>query len=244
MKKPDVKTIRKEEEPCDPSRFGSVHFYPASLKDEKGRVKFIQSVERVCRNCFEMKNYLSYLRDEVKLDSCTMLKGAHGSKVDIEIHHYPMTLFDICMTILRKFESDGRQVSVFLIAQEVVHLHYRNMVGLVPLSKTAHELAHAGKVAIPMNCVFGDVISFLRENADHVDPELIAKMESILSMDPAALENLNARTLRLDPVMNPDRTLPGPSEIQKALEFREEPQKEEETEDNEEDIPDEDDSPF
>ena len=44
-------------------------------------------------------------------------------------------------------------------------LHYEGKIGLVPLTKTAHELVHGGSIFIPLNkdYVFGDYEKLIEE---------------------------------------------------------------------------------
>ncbi len=48
----------------------------------------------------------------------------------------------------------------FSVAKEVMDLHYKNMIGLVPLTKTNHELAHEGSLFISSKQVFGEYKAF------------------------------------------------------------------------------------
>ena len=84
----------------------------------------------------------------------------------MELHHYPFTLFDIVQGVLRHeygILSDRepvykRPVNLFKVAEKVMKLHYQGVIGLIPLSLTAHELAHNGDIFIPLTdeYVFGN----------------------------------------------------------------------------------------
>ena len=60
-----------------------------------------------------------------------------------------------------------------------MELHYNNKVGLIPLSKTMHEIIHnSNKIVIPLNMVYGDYAAFLAspEYESYVD-DLYEKLE-------------------------------------------------------------------
>jgi hypothetical protein len=92
------------------------------------------------------------------------------------MHHYPLTLFDITsiITMHRINELGGigiAEISPFLIAHDVMEAHYENTVGLIPLTKTVHELAHSGEIFIPLTMVFGNVRGFLKKYKLGLTPE-------------------------------------------------------------------------
>ena len=82
------------------------------------------------------------------------------------MHHYPFTLFDIVQGVLRHeygILSDRepvykRPVNLLKVNEKVMKLHYQGVIGLIPLSLTAHELAHNGDIFIPLTdeYVFGN----------------------------------------------------------------------------------------
>ena len=61
------------------------------------------------------------------------------------------------------------------IADEAMELHYRNMVGLIPLSKSIHEIIHStykkgtDKLYIPVNMVYGVFREFIKEYGEYID---------------------------------------------------------------------------
>lgn len=91
----------------------------------------------------------------------------------MEFHHYPFTLYDITYIIYQNRYLDyitdqissklNKVINPFDIAKEVMELHYKNKVGLVPLSLTPHELYHKGELFIPLDkkYVFGNYLDIL-----------------------------------------------------------------------------------
>ena len=97
---------------------------------------------------------------EFDLTKCKFIPQADivDTNVGLELHHYPFTLFDIVQGVLRHeygILSDRepvykRPVNLFKVAEKVMKLHYQGVIGLIPLSLTAHELAHNGDIFIPL----------------------------------------------------------------------------------------------
>jgi len=140
-------------------------FYFSEFDNEKALMKYIKTVERLVRGSFEYKNYISYLKEEQNLTNCKFLNKIDIDEikgVPIEFHHYPFNLYEIVETILKK-QTDfyTHPTNTFELCNEVMRIHYENLVGLVPLSETVHELAHSGEIFINLNMVFGNVKHFM-----------------------------------------------------------------------------------
>lgn len=133
------------------------------ILSEKDRLKLIRETENLVRSSLEYKQLVAFLKSEVDMTKCSFFQNVSSktSKVSIEIHHHPFTLFDIVVTIINKYEDEGKELNPLMIADEVIKIHYTNMVGLIPLSKTVHQLAHDGKVFIPLQYVYGEYTNFL-----------------------------------------------------------------------------------
>jgi hypothetical protein len=188
--------------------FGTVHFYNKSLTEEKEFLKFIKNTEKIIRSSFEMKNYISYLKYELNLDTCLFFKNVSAKDTDIELHHYPFTLFEITLIVsnhLARTQAD--RFSSFLLAEEVIKLHYKNYIGLVPLSKTLHELAHNGKLIIPIHTVFGKIDEFIKLYKDYISEDVIKKIRILLDTPEAVIQESNKELLKIKPIMNPESIL-------------------------------------
>lgn len=135
--------------------------------DDKERDKFIKYVEKIVRKSPEYKTYIGFLKNELNLTKCTFMPQIDINEiknVGLEFHHYPFTLYDLVSIIVdNKIINNEIKLDPFLISEEIMKLHYENVVGLVPLSKTVHELVHAGKLFIPLNYVFGNYEKFLNK---------------------------------------------------------------------------------
>lgn len=172
------------------------HRFPTAL-DDKAKVKNIKKIEALVRGSMEYKDYIKYLREYAGLHKCYFFKDItkeNNRKVSIDIHHEPFTLFDITKIVLEKWLYEEKDINHFLIAEEVMRLHYKNMVGLIPLTKTVHELVHLGKLFVPVQDVYGKgFIDFVLEYDDFIDQDLrkILNEKIDISRDIAIEQNLS-----------------------------------------------------
>jgi hypothetical protein len=155
--------------------------YEIRLDSDRDKEKFIKRVEQMIRSSLEYRDYIAYLKENVDMTKCAFFNSVENrsdSKVRIEIHHEPLTLFDIVSVVLTKHMEEGIPINDLYIADEVMNLHYQNMVGLVPLSKSLHQIIHnSDEIIIPLNLVFGDYTGFLREYSDYLDEHILDKIE-------------------------------------------------------------------
>lgn len=155
------------------------------LMQPKNKVKFIKTVEQLVRSSQEYKHYVEFLKKNVDMTQCsffTNINNKNGRKVRIEIHHEPFTLYDLVTIVMEKWSNEGRELNHLLIAEEVMKIHYQGLVGLIPLSLTVHQLVHDGKVFIPLQYVYGDVLRFVKEYEPHIPDDLMKTLEVKLQL--------------------------------------------------------------
>lgn len=159
-----IKTIQK----AKPER---MEYYP-NISDNKKKRKFIEQIKRLIRSSMEYRDYIQFLRENIDMDSCAFFQfvtsnsslNPDNKKIKIEIHHEPFTLDDLVATVLEKYIEEGLPIDSLDIAEEVMELHYKNQVGLIPLSKTIHEIVHnSGKIPIPLYMCYGAYVQFVRD---------------------------------------------------------------------------------
>lgn len=145
-----------------------------NLISDKDKIGLIKHIESIIRTSVEYKMYISYLRKFIKMNKCSFMAritNAEGKKVSIEIHHEPFTLFDLTQIVLEKYKVETGETNIYDIAEEVMLLHYRCMVGLLPLSKTVHKLYHLGRIFIPLDAPRGDYLLFLEQYDKYITDE-------------------------------------------------------------------------
>jgi hypothetical protein len=147
----------------------SLTMYLDPNTDPKVFIRFIKKVERLVRGNPDYKDYIENLRDEEGLDTCAYFGKVDVNKAEIHLHHCISNLYTICITVCSRLMAEGKRVSSFILADEVVKLHLSNKIGLVPLTATMHELAHAGKIKIPRSVVFGDYEAYYEQHKEYMD---------------------------------------------------------------------------
>lgn len=153
-----------------------------NLEDEKDYNTFIKDIERQVRMSFEYKEFIKFCRNNFGMDRCAILKDVSNQEtydIKIEIHHYPFSLHDICDTVVKKRQFYKESLEVQMVAKEVMQLHYKAIVGLIPLSETAHELAHSSRLFIPSDRVFGRYNLFVDYYKPFIDDSLLDTLERI-----------------------------------------------------------------
>lgn len=174
-------------------------------KDVKSLELFIKYLERQIRNSYEYKEYIGFLKENINMNNCSIFKMVNNMDVKIEIHHSPLTLFEITFVIANylNIKKDGK-ICTFDIIREVMKAHYDNLVGLIPLSTTVHELVHNGYIFIPTHKVFGDYRKFLDKYKIGVTKELNSKIELLekISNEYNNDKNLNILKRKYIKIMN------------------------------------------
>lgn len=145
---------------------------PLMLVTDKDKVRFIEYVEKMVRMSYEYKEYISFLIHTCGMNFCSGFQNLNKEtikKLSLEIHHEPFTLFDIVNVVMQRFLNEGKEVNEYNLSDKVLELHYRGMVGLLPLSKTVHEAVHVGKVFIPLQYLDEGFLKFYHEYKNEVN---------------------------------------------------------------------------
>jgi len=138
------------------------NFYFCDFFEEGKIKKFIKNTEKLIRQSREYNDYISLLRTNItSLNRDNILSNIRIDDASLEFHHYPFSLFDIVETIMMTHLIKDEKISSFLIGKEVLDLHYKNLIGVIPLSVTMHELAHSGNIFISSKQIFGNYKKFI-----------------------------------------------------------------------------------
>ena len=159
-------------------------FYFTQWTDMKETKNFIKNIERQIRSSKEYKYYIGHLNNEIGIHSCSVFGNISDDieGITLEYHHYPFTLYEIVEICMNKFIMNNVDFTSFDIVKEVLKLHENNKVGLVKLSKTAHDLVHAGKIYINLKSIFGDVQSFVNEYLDYIPDDIKENYNKLIDM--------------------------------------------------------------
>lgn len=134
------------------------------LSNYESYINFIKGIEKAVRNNDRYKKYINYLKKEVKLDRCQVLKDVTDMDADIEMHHGPIfTLFDICAIVLEYFIIKKWKISTFRVADVVLTEHQKNRIQVVMVSTTVHQSIHNGDIFINYHQAWGDMNAFIKK---------------------------------------------------------------------------------
>lgn len=151
------------------------------FSDPKEMKKYFFDVERICRTSRSYsKQLIPFLREHIDMNKCSFYENINNLdtySLKIHIHHTPFTLFDIVETIFTKRLAHRESLSPFMVAKEVMYVHFNMMIGLIPLSETVHELTHNGFLFIPTTNVFGKYWEFMNQYRDYMNAELLRAIE-------------------------------------------------------------------
>lgn len=187
MRDPNV-VINKVYEMEDPPAIIQIHeapqynLYDYDLNDEKSFQKYIRAVEMSVRGSYEYKAMIKYLREYVDMNQCAFYKNlsnADSTKIHIEIHHEPLSLYDIAIIVYNKRSAYNEPLDEELVAKEVMYHHYNMMVGLIPLTETVHQLVHASYLFVPTTAVYGKYREFVNAYEPYMLPEQLETLEHI-----------------------------------------------------------------
>lgn len=172
-------------------------FFRNMQEDDDVFIKTVKDVEKIVHSSIEYRRYIQYLKQELGRTTCSALtqidiEDAKG--VSLEFHHYPFTIFDIIFVVSSRYRKDDH-VDCFAVANEVMLLHYRNEVQLIPLTITAHELAHDGILEIPKDKIHGDCEPFVEKYRDYIPQEMMMKY---LQYKESKITGSNERILSID----------------------------------------------
>lgn len=172
------------------------------LYDEKQFKKYINDIERIVRSSREYKVYIQYLRNFMDMNTSLFSPNVNNiqtTKIKIEIHHTPFTLFDITLSVFNKRSANGESLNAFLVAKEVAYLHYFLYVGLIPLSKTEHKLVHNQSLLVPIDKVLGRYNEFIEMYREYIPADAMERFNIYSEMTEQYDYGENIRILSIEP---------------------------------------------
>ena len=172
------------------------------LFNEKDFKKYIDDIERMVRSSKEYRDYIQYLRMYMDMNASAFLKNVTNidtTKIKIEIHHTPFTLFDITLTVFNKRSRLSQSLDIEMVAKEVAYLHYFLYVGLIPLSKTEHKLVHKQALFIPLNLVLGKFEDFIEMYNKDIPEDAMARYNTYVDMTKHYNPTMNTEILQINP---------------------------------------------
>lgn len=154
------------------------------ITNDVQRSKLTKTIEKYIRQSMEYKDLIKYLKENIDMTSCQFFHNVTSGKKKglIEIHHEPFDLYTLTSIVMKKQEAELGYIDELIVAEEVMRLHYIGLVGLIPLSVTVHELVHKGKLIVPLNCVYGRFVQFVKDYFEYIDPSFIAMLDNKITL--------------------------------------------------------------
>ena len=181
--------------------------YTVNIFTDKDKTKFVTECEKLIRQSLEYKDYIAFLKQNMDMTSCSFFNNItnENRRCSIHIHHEPFTLFDITLAVTNRFIREKIPLDYFDVSEEVMKVHYQNMVGLIPLSTTVHEIVHDGQLFIPLQAVKGNFVKFFSKYEEDISPDTKAILMAKIKMSKETVVQdstvLNTRYIYLE---NPD----------------------------------------
>lgn len=167
--------------------------YSVSLKTAKDTERYVKRIERIVRTSKEYRDYIDFLRENIDMTKCAFFNNVDNKenrRIKIEVHHEPLTLFYITLAVVNKYIAEAIPLNDLYIADEVMDIHYRNLVGLIPLSKSIHKYVHNnGNMVIPLYLVYGDYQTFMQEYGQYLDDHVYELLETKIAQTKAVKED-------------------------------------------------------
>lgn len=143
-----------------------------NLDNPKSYNKFILDIKRAIRNSREYNKMINYLRTYGNMNECSFYKNINNidtNKIKIHIHHDPFDIETIIKIVVNKRTTLNEDIEIEMCAKEVMYLHYKMIIGLIPLAETVHELVHNSFLFIPVNKVYGNYQLFYNMYEPYMD---------------------------------------------------------------------------
>lgn len=194
-------TIDLTNQDYQPRKYGTNELIQEVLQDDKAYVRYIKGIVQTVRKQIEYKSYIKFLHGEVELTESALLKGVGVDNQSIEIHHAIFSLWDIVDIVTQSYIKDNKPFQQLSIANEVMECHYKNMVALVPLDITTHELVHSGELFIKFDHIFGDIRQFIEKyqlglRQEHIEMlNIFVKLNADPTVDKKNQYNLSVKPI-------------------------------------------------
>lgn len=169
--------------------------------DRKEYIKFMIRLKAMIRKSVEYTEAISFLKRKHGMDHC----GIHPNVsiqngFRIELHHTPMTLEDYCSIVINKRLKRGESLKMGMIAEEVLEIHYLDLVGLYPLCELCHHFAHSDtgdELFIPIDSVYGHPTEFIDIYGKFMPEGMATKWDNIVTLNKSYTMITNTLPLEL-----------------------------------------------
>lgn len=175
---------------CNPSLKSPNTPFEQPFRQTRETLSDIDYYKRFLENCISRfrhsktyTNYKHYLYT-LGLNKCQLLGNINtdlGDKINIEMHHNFLNIFDITLLITEHMLNTVGYVTTFDVVQALKEEHKNNNIPIVMLSKTAHQLFHnADGVILPARMCFGYWYNLLKRYNRGITIDIASKVAVFL----------------------------------------------------------------
>lgn len=126
------------------------NLYGFEIDDEKQFISYVDQVETIVRKSQEYRIWTN-IHPDLQCQVTGYTKEEY--RKEIELHHYPYTLFEITskiqLEIKNRYSLELNYIPTFIVQNEVITLHLLDIVPFVPLLKSYHRMYHQTPWEIP-----------------------------------------------------------------------------------------------
>ena len=183
-------------------------FSPKYYIREKNKDELIKYFEKLIRDSFEYKWLIDIFKTILDVKSCVFFKGySIDNGMKLEFHHHPFTLYDYVeaavnrQLTLHNDDDHGNYVYENEVMKETVMIHYKFMVGLVPLDPTSHALVHDHKLEIPPQLIIGNYEKFYSDYYNFISEAAKAKYDLYQQDYPVGVELEYPESYKYKPII-------------------------------------------
>ena len=142
--------------------------------------EYVKEIEKLVRTSREYSLFISWVKGTLGVNFCQIVSTIYDTDATIEMHHHPLTLYDISSIMLNWFMKRGYQISTFRVAKKVLDEHYAVRVPVVMTAKTMHEAIHNKDIHVNLSQLIGNFNAFLNMYSEYLDDELKYKIASYI----------------------------------------------------------------
>lgn len=156
----------------------SVYFLETkdTLSDIEYYGKFITDSINIFRSLKFYKGYKEHLYNS-GLDHCQIMHNIDSNMADLEMNHVILTIFDIALLISEHYLNTIGYISTMILINQLRFVHSRNLVPLIMMSKTVHQIYHADdSFYVHPTQVYGKWIELLQTYSYGLTPEICYKV--------------------------------------------------------------------
>lgn len=156
---------------------------PDTMTDVETYKKFVSNVKSRFRASRLYKMYKDYLMNTIGLNRDATMPNITADIATIEMHHNFITLEDICILITEHTLKTTGYVSTFDIVQLLKEEHRNNLIPIVMLSKTSHQvIENDEEVVLPAQMCFGDWVGLFTKYNQGITRNICQKIIRFISV--------------------------------------------------------------